>query len=86
MTGNIFWLKAKNYKHKTSDELFIRQKFFMRKIKVDKIKLINEDTDLEITSDIINNYKSNTNKKRITKKGLENYFNNLIRFMNSRFI
>ncbi len=58
----------------------------MRKIKVDKIKLINEDTDLEITSDIINNYKSNTNKKRITKKGLENYFNNLIRFMNSRFI
>ncbi len=58
----------------------------MRKIKVDKIKLINEDTDLEVTSDIINNYKSNTNKKRITKKGLENYFNNLIRFMNSRFI
>ena len=58
----------------------------MRKIKVDKIKLINEDTDLEITSDIINNYKSNTNKKRITKKGLENYFNNLIRYMNSRFI
>jgi len=65
--------------------LFVRS-FFMRKIKVDKIKLINEDTDLEITSDIINNYKSNTNKKRITKKGLENYFNNLIRFMNSRFI
>lgn len=58
----------------------------MRKIKVDKIKLINEDTDLEVTSDIINNYKSNTNKKRITKKGLENYFNNLIQFMNSRFI
>jgi len=65
--------------------LFVRS-FFMRKIKVDKIKLINEDTDLEITSDIINNYKSNTNKKRITKKGLENYFNNLIQFMNSRFI
>ena len=65
--------------------LFVRS-FFMRKIKVDKIKLINEDTDLEVTSDIINNYKSNTNKKRITKKGLENYFNNLIRFMNSRFI
>ena len=65
--------------------LFVRS-FFMRKIKVDKIKLINEDTDLEVTSDIINNYKSNTNKKRITKKGLENYFNNLIQFMNSRFI
>lgn len=58
----------------------------MRKIKVDKIKLINEEKDLEVTSDIINTYKNNTNKKRITKKGLENYFNNLIQFMNDRFI
>lgn len=65
--------------------LFVRS-FFMRKIKVDKIKLINEEKDLEVTSDIINTYKNNTNKKRITKKGLENYFNNLIQFMNDRFI
>jgi len=56
----------------------------MRKNKVDKINLLNED--LEVTSDIINTYKKNTNRRRITKKGLENYFNNLIRFMNSRFI
>lgn len=57
----------------------------MRKIKIDKIK-IKDDDELEVTTDIINNYKTNTNKKRITKKGLENYFNNLIQFMNSRFI
>jgi len=41
---------------------------------------------LEVTSDIINAYKKNTTRKRVTKKGLENYYNNLIQFMNSRFI
>jgi hypothetical protein len=58
----------------------------MRKNKVDKIKLLNEEHDLEVTSDIINAYRTNTYKKRITKKGLEKYYNNLIQFMNSRFI
>jgi len=58
----------------------------MRKNKVDKIKLLNEEHDLEVTSDIINAYKKNTARKRVTKKGLEKYYNNLIQFMNSRFI
>lgn len=58
----------------------------MRKNKVDKIKLLNEENDLEVTSDIINAYRINTSKKRITKKGLEKYYNNLIQFMNNRFI
>jgi hypothetical protein len=57
----------------------------MHKIKIDKIK-IKDDDELEVTTNMIDNYKTNTNKKRITKKGLENYFNNLIQFMNSRFI
>jgi hypothetical protein len=58
----------------------------MRKSKVDKIRLLNEEHDLEVTSDIINAYKNNTTRKRVTKKGLEKYYNNLIQFMNSRFI
>jgi len=58
----------------------------MRKIKVDKIRLLNEEHDLEVTSDIINSYKTNTSRKRVTKRGLEKYYNNLIQFMNSRFI
>jgi len=58
----------------------------MRKNKVDKIKLLNEEHDLEVTSDIINSYRTNTTRKRVTKRGLEKYYNNLIQFMNSRFI
>ena len=58
----------------------------MRKSKVDKIRLLNEEHDLEVTCYIINAYKNNTTRKRVTKKGLEKYYNNLIQFMNSRFI
>lgn len=58
----------------------------MRKSKIDKIKLLNEEQDIEVTHDIINSYKENTHKTRVTKRGLEKYYNNLIQFMNSRFI
>ena len=58
----------------------------MRKNKVDKIKLLNEEHDLEVTSDIINSYRTNTTRKRVTKRGLEKYYNNLIQLMNNRFI
>ena len=58
----------------------------MRKSKVDKIRLLNEEHDLEVTSDIINSYKTNTTRKRVTKRGLEKYYNNLIHLMNNRFI
>ena len=56
----------------------------MRKSKVDKIKLLNEEHDLEVTSDIINSYKTNTTRKRVTKRGLEKYYNNLILIMQTR--
>ena len=58
----------------------------MRKNKVDKIKLLNEEHDLEVTSDIINSYRTNTTRKRVTKRGLEKYYNNLIQLMNGRYI
>ena len=41
----------------------------MRKNKVNKIRLLNEESDLEVTSDMINAYKTNSAKKRVTKKG-----------------
>lgn len=55
----------------------------MRKNKVKKINLLDED--LEVTNDIINSYKTNTSRKKVTKKGLEKYYNNLIKVMNNRF-
>jgi hypothetical protein len=57
----------------------------MRKNRIEKIKLLNEEAEVDVTSDMINSYKNNT-KKRVTKKGLEKYYNNLILIMNSRFI
>ena len=64
-------------------KILIHQKFFMRKLRVDKIKLITEDNEVEVTLEMINSYRINT-KKRITKKGLEKYYNNLILTMQSR--
>ena len=86
MINPFFSLFNKKVVTKTSDDILIYQKFFMRKNKVDKIRLLNEEHDLEVTSDIINAYKNNTTRKRVTKKGLEKYYNNLIQFINSRFI
>ena len=62
--------------------LFIRS-FFMRKNRIEKIKLLSEENEVDVTSDMINSYKVNT-KKRITKKGLEKYYNNLILIMQTR--
>jgi hypothetical protein len=58
----------------------------MRKQSVNKIKLKNETVDIEVTGDMIDSYKKSTNKKRITKKGMENYFNNLIHFMSNGLV
>jgi len=55
----------------------------MRKNRIEKIKLLSEETEVDVTSDIINSYKNNT-KKRVTKKGLEKYYNNLILIMQTR--
>ena len=40
----------------------------MRKNKIDKIRLLNEESDLEVTSDMINAYKINSAKKELQKK------------------
>ena len=53
----------------------------MRKNRIEKIKLLSEETEVDVTSDMINSYKNNT-KKRVTKKGLEKYYNNLISHLN----
>lgn len=55
----------------------------MRKNRIEKIKLLSEENEVDVTSDMINSYKVNT-KKRITKKGLEKYYNNLILIMQTR--
>jgi hypothetical protein len=55
----------------------------MRKNRIEKIKLLSEETEVDVTSDMINSYKNNT-KKRVTKKGLEKYYNNLILIMQTR--
>jgi hypothetical protein len=55
----------------------------MRKTRIEKIKLLNEESEVDVTSDMINSYRNNT-KKRVTKKGLEKYFNNLILIMQTR--
>lgn len=55
----------------------------MRKTRFDKIRLLNEENEVDVTSDMLNSYRINT-KRRVTKKGLEKYFNNLILMMQSR--
>ena len=55
----------------------------MRKNRIEKIKLLNEVSEVDVTSDMINSYRNNT-KKRVTKKGLEKYYNNLILIMQTR--
>jgi hypothetical protein len=55
----------------------------MRKTRIEKIKLLNEESEVDVTSDMINSYRNNT-KKRVTKKGLEKYYNNLILIMQTR--
>jgi len=47
--------------------------------KFTKINL--NDDEIEVNNELIEVYKKNTNKKRITKKGMENYFNALIEKM-----
>ena len=55
----------------------------MRKNRIEKIKLLTEEFEVDVTSDMINSYRNNT-KKRVTKKGLEKYYNNLILIMQTR--
>jgi hypothetical protein len=39
-----------------------------------------EGNEIEITSDIIQRYQTDTRKKRVTKRGVEKFLNNLVCF------
>jgi hypothetical protein len=43
--------------------------------------IIVDNTELELTSDLIERYKHTTRKKRVTKRGIEKFYNKLIAFM-----
>lgn len=51
--------------------------FFMIKSQT----IIVDNTELELTSDLIERYKHTTRKKRVTKRGIEKFYNKLIEFM-----
>jgi len=47
--------------------------------------IINE-TEIEINQDIIDCYKRDTNRQRVTKKGIEKFFNSLFKKINLHLI
>jgi len=49
-----------------------------------KIKI--QDEEVEITKDIVEIYKNQTGKKRISRKGMEKFFNSLITKFKSNLI
>ena len=51
--------------------------FFMIKSQT----IIVDNTELELTNDLIERYKHTTRKKRVTKRGIEKFYNKLIEFM-----
>lgn len=44
-----------------------------------------DDTEVELTYDLIERYKTTTRKKRVTKRGIEKFYNKLISFMTNKF-
>lgn len=55
--------------------------FFMLKFQT----IIVDNTEVELTNDLIERYKNTTRKKRVTKRGIEKFYNKLISFMTSQF-
>jgi hypothetical protein len=45
-----------------------------------------QEEELEITDQLIEYYKKNTRKKRVTKKGIEKFFNAFVDKLQSRFM
>jgi hypothetical protein len=43
--------------------------------------IIVDNTEVELTNDLIERYKHTTRKKRVTKRGIEKFYNKLIAFM-----
>jgi hypothetical protein len=55
--------------------------FFMLKFQT----IVVDNTEVELTYDLIERYKNTTRKKRVTKRGIEKFYNKLISFMTSQF-
>jgi hypothetical protein len=49
------------------------------------IKATIDDSEVELTNELIQKYKKDTNKVRVTKKGIEKFFNNFIKAMKNGF-
>ena len=50
--------------------------FFMLKFQT----IVVDNTEVELTYDLIERYKNTTRKKRVTKRGIEKFYNRLISF------
>jgi len=48
--------------------------------------IIVNETEIEINQDIIDKYKQDTNRQRVTKKGIEKFFNLLFEKINLHLI
>ena len=55
--------------------------FFMLKFQT----IVVDNTEVELTRDLIERYKNTTRKKRVTKRGIEKFYNKLISFMTNQF-
>lgn len=55
--------------------------FFMLKFRT----IVVDNNELPLTHDLIERYKSTTRKKRVTKRGIEKFYNKLISFMTNPF-
>jgi hypothetical protein len=47
--------------------------------------IVVDNTEVELTHDLIERYKNTTRKKRVTKRGIEKFYNKLISFMTNQF-
>jgi hypothetical protein len=47
--------------------------------------IVVDNTEVELTRDLIERYKNTTRKKRVTKRGIEKFYNKLISFMTNQF-
>lgn len=65
------------FKLKFPDDIYLSSGFFMIKSQT----IIVNNTELELTNDLIERYKHTTRKKRVTKRGIEKFYNKLIEFM-----
>jgi len=69
------------FKLKFPDDIYLSSGFFMLKFQT----IVVDNTEVELTRDLIERYKNTTRKKRVTKRGIEKFYNKLISFMTNQF-